>query len=110
MPHLDVLWNGGENVGLSPATGAMAAGVPVVASTPTNCEIIPKMFRLPDPLGIQLAAPLARHTDHIADAQLVLPRAANRQQFNRSEWSNSTRSCIQRCVPNNRVIQARVHW
>ena len=42
MPHLDVLWNGSENVGQSTAIlEAMAAGVPVIASdTPTNRELV----------------------------------------------------------------------
>lgn len=42
MPHLDVLWNGSENVGQSAAIlEAMAAGVPVVASdTPANRELV----------------------------------------------------------------------
>jgi glycosyltransferase involved in cell wall biosynthesis len=42
MPHLDVLWNGGENTGPSVAIlEAMSAGVPVVASdTPSNRELV----------------------------------------------------------------------
>jgi glycosyltransferase involved in cell wall biosynthesis len=42
MPHLDVLWNGSENIGHSAAIlEAMAAGVPVIASdTPTNRELV----------------------------------------------------------------------
>jgi glycosyltransferase involved in cell wall biosynthesis len=74
MPHLDVLWNGGENVGLSPAIlDAMAAGVPVVASdTPTNSELVVKNetgYLIP--LGIRSGrAARARHTDRIfTDAQ-----------------------------------------
>jgi len=41
-PHLNVLWNGSENVGPSASIlEAMAAGVPVVASdTPTNRELV----------------------------------------------------------------------
>jgi glycosyltransferase involved in cell wall biosynthesis len=42
IPHLDVLWNGSENVGQSAAiVEAMAAGAPVVASdTLTNRELV----------------------------------------------------------------------
>ena len=76
MPHLDVLWNGGENVGVSPAIlEAMAAGVPVVASdTPTNCElVVENETGYLIPLGIRSGrAARARHTDRIfTDAQLV---------------------------------------
>jgi glycosyltransferase involved in cell wall biosynthesis len=76
VPHLDVLWNGGENVGVSPAIlEAMAAGVPVVASdTPTNCELVAeKETGYLIPLGIRSGrAARARHTDQIfTDAQLV---------------------------------------
>lgn len=81
MPHLDVLWNGGENVGLSPAIlDAMAAGVPVVASdTPTNRElVVENETGYLIPLGIRSGrAARARHTDHIfTDAQLVTRLAA----------------------------------
>jgi glycosyltransferase involved in cell wall biosynthesis len=76
VPHLDVLWNSGENVGVSPAIlEAMAAGVPVVASdTPTNCELVVENdtgYLIP--LGIRSGrAARARHTDQIfTDAQLV---------------------------------------
>jgi glycosyltransferase involved in cell wall biosynthesis len=77
MPHLDVLWNGGENVGLSPAIlDAMAAAVPVVASdTPTNSELVmPNETGYLIPLGIRSGrAARARHTDRIfADPQLAL--------------------------------------
>ena len=76
MPHLDVLWNGGENVGLSPAIlDAMSVGVPVVASeTPTNCElVVENETGYLIPLGIRSGrAARARHTDHIfTDAHLV---------------------------------------
>jgi glycosyltransferase involved in cell wall biosynthesis len=41
-PHLDVLWNGSDNIGHSSAIlEAMAAGVPVIASdTPANRELV----------------------------------------------------------------------
>jgi glycosyltransferase involved in cell wall biosynthesis len=76
MPHFDVLWNGGENVGLSPAIlDAMAVGVPVVASdTPTNCElVVEKETGYLIPLGVRSGrAARARHTDRIfTDTQLV---------------------------------------
>jgi glycosyltransferase involved in cell wall biosynthesis len=76
MPHFDVLWNGGENVGLSPAIlDAMAAGVPVVASdTPTNSElVVENETGYLIPLGIRSGrAARARHTDRIfSDAQLA---------------------------------------
>jgi glycosyltransferase involved in cell wall biosynthesis len=76
MPHLDVLWNGGENVGLSPAIlDAMAASVPVVASdTPTNGElVVENETGYLIPLGIRSGrAARARHTDRIfTDPQLV---------------------------------------
>jgi glycosyltransferase involved in cell wall biosynthesis len=76
IPHLDVLWNGSENTGLSPEIlDAMAAGVPVVASdTPTNSElVVEKQTGYLIPLGIRSGrADRARHTDHIfTDTQLV---------------------------------------
>ncbi len=75
MPHLDVLWNAGENVGQSAAIlEAMAAGVPVVASdTPANRELIAdgKTGYL-IPLGTRAGrAARARLTDQIfTDADL----------------------------------------
>jgi glycosyltransferase involved in cell wall biosynthesis len=76
MPHFDVLWSGGENVGLSPAIlEAMAAGVPVIASdTPTNRElVVEKETGYLIPLGTRSGrAARARHTDHIfSDPQLA---------------------------------------
>jgi glycosyltransferase involved in cell wall biosynthesis len=75
MPHLDVLWNAGENAGQSLAIlEAMAAGVPVVASdTPCNRELIieNKTGHLV-PLGSRAGrAPRARATDRLfTDAAL----------------------------------------
>jgi glycosyltransferase involved in cell wall biosynthesis len=85
MPHLDVLWNGGENVALSPAIlEAMASGVPVVASdTPTNRElVIENETGYMIALGIRSGrAARARHTDHIfSDAQLVARLSAAARQ------------------------------
>ena len=76
MPLLDVLLNGGENVGLSPAIlDAMASGVPVVASdTPTNSElVVENETGYLIPLGIRSGrAARARHTDLIfTDDQLA---------------------------------------
>jgi glycosyltransferase involved in cell wall biosynthesis len=92
MPHLNVLWSGGENVGLSPAIlGAMAARVPVVASdTPTNRElVVENETGYLIPLGIRSGrAARARHTDRIfTDAQLVgrlgaAARQRTAEQFN----------------------------
>lgn len=81
MPHLDVLWNGGENVGLSPEIiDAMAAGVPVVASdTPTNRELVPASdtdYLIP--LGNRSGrAVRARHTDHIFTDPALVARLAS---------------------------------
>jgi glycosyltransferase involved in cell wall biosynthesis len=81
MPHLDVLWNGGENVGLSPAVmDAMSAGVPVVASdTPTNRElVVENETGYLIPLGTRSGrAARARNTDRIFnDVQLAARLAA----------------------------------
>jgi glycosyltransferase involved in cell wall biosynthesis len=81
MPHLDVLWNGGENVGLSPAViDAMSAGVPVVASdTPTNRElVVSKETGYLIPLGARSGrAARARNTDQLfTDAQSAARLAA----------------------------------
>lgn len=69
MPHLDVLWNAGENVGLSPAVmEAMSAGVPVVASdTPTNRElVVSKETGYLIPLGTRSGRAIrARNTDQL---------------------------------------------
>jgi glycosyltransferase involved in cell wall biosynthesis len=85
MPHLDVLWNGSENVGLSPAVmEAMSAGVPVVASdTPTNRElVVPKKTGYLIPLGTRSGrAERARNTDQIfTDTQSAVQLAAAARQ------------------------------
>ena len=75
LPHLDVLWNGSDNVGQSAAIlEAMAAGVPVIASdTPTNREVVvdgETGYLIP--LGTRAGrAAQARHTDRVfADREL----------------------------------------
>jgi glycosyltransferase involved in cell wall biosynthesis len=82
MPHFDVLWNGGENVGLSPAImQAMAAGVPVIASdTPTNRElVVENETGYLIPLGVRSGrAARARNTDRIfTDEQFAARLRAN---------------------------------
>ena len=78
MPHVDVLWNGSENVGLAPAVmDAMAAGVPVVASdTPTNRElVVERETGYLIPLGVRSGrAVRARHTDQIFSDQELAQR------------------------------------
>ena len=75
MPHLDVLWNGSENVGQSAAIlEAMAAGVPVIASdTPSNRELVidgETGYLIPPGTRAGRAA-RARYTDHVfTDAEL----------------------------------------
>jgi glycosyltransferase involved in cell wall biosynthesis len=92
LPHLDVLWNGGENVAQSATIlQAMAAGVPVVASdTPTNRElVVDGETGYLIPLGTRSGrAARARNTDRIfTDSSLSgrLSSAARdraTQQFN----------------------------
>jgi glycosyltransferase involved in cell wall biosynthesis len=81
MPHLDVLWNGAENVGLSPEIiDAMVAGVPVVASdTPTNRElVVENETGYLIPLGNRSGrAVRARHTDRIFGDPALGSRLAN---------------------------------
>jgi glycosyltransferase involved in cell wall biosynthesis len=81
VPHLDVLWNGSENVGQSAAIlEAMAAGVPVIASdTPVNRElVIDGETGYLIPLGTRAGrASRARHTDRIfSDGELAKRLAA----------------------------------
>jgi glycosyltransferase involved in cell wall biosynthesis len=85
MPHLDVLWNGSENRGVSMAMlEAMAAGVPVVASdTPCNRELVVEGetgFLIP--LGSRAGrAARARCTDRIfTDAEFAGRLAATSHQ------------------------------
>lgn len=80
MPHLDVLWNGGENVGQSAAIlEAMAAGVPVIASdTPTNREVVvdgETGYLIPFGTRAGRAA-RARHTDRIFSEHELAARLA----------------------------------
>lgn len=101
MPHLDVLWNGSENVGQSAAIlEAMAAGVPVVASdTPTNRElIIEGETGYLIPLGTRAGrAARARHTDRIfSDAPLAkrLAEAARNRVHERFNLEQFVRNHI----------------
>ncbi len=92
MPHFDVLWNGGENVGQSAAIlEAMAAGVPVVASdTPTNRElVVENETGYLIPLGIRAGrAARARHTDQIfTDTQLTARLAAAGRERSADQFS-----------------------
>jgi glycosyltransferase involved in cell wall biosynthesis len=108
VAHLDVLWNGSENVGQSPAIlDAMAAGVPVVASdTPTNRElIVENETGYLIALGVRSGrAARARHTDRIfSDHELKcrLSRAAhqraaqhfNARRFISNYWDMYSRIC-----------------
>jgi glycosyltransferase involved in cell wall biosynthesis len=78
MPQLDVLWNGGENAGLSMAVlEAMSAGVPVVASdTPANRElVVENETGYLVPLHTRAGrAVRARHTDRIFNAPALATR------------------------------------
>lgn len=88
LPHLDVLWNGSENVGQSAAIlEAMSAGVPVVASdTPANRELVSEdETGYLIPLGTRAGrAARARHTDHILSDKALATRL-----------SESARKCLQ---------------
>ena len=85
IPHLDVLWNGSENVGQSAAIlEAMAAGVPVIASdTPTNRELVidgETGYLIPPGTRAGRAA-RARCTDHIfTDVELAARLATASQR------------------------------
>jgi glycosyltransferase involved in cell wall biosynthesis len=80
MPHLDVLWNGSENIGLSISIlEAMAAGVPVVASD-TACHrelVIEGETGYLIPLGTRAGrAARARRTDRIFNDRTVASKLA----------------------------------
>jgi glycosyltransferase involved in cell wall biosynthesis len=93
--HLDVLWNGSENVGQSAAIlEAMAAGIPVVASdTPTNRELVAdgETGHL-IPLGTRAGrAARARFTDHIfTDRELAASLALQAAKRAAEHCSSST--------------------
>ena len=100
MPHLDVLWNGSENVGHSSAIlEAMAAGVPVIASdTPTNRElVVENETGYLIPLGNRAGrAARARLTDRIfTDATLVARLGAGGQRRVAEDF------CPERMVENH---------
>jgi glycosyltransferase involved in cell wall biosynthesis len=95
LPHLNVLWNGSENIGPSPAIlEAMAAGVPIIASdTPTNRELMVEVeTAYLIPLGNRAGrAARARLTDRIfVDAELA----------NRLSHAAQKRTAEQFCVQN----------
>jgi glycosyltransferase involved in cell wall biosynthesis len=82
MPHLDVLWNGSENVSQSVAIlEAMAAGVPVIASdVPVNRELVVEgETGYLIPIGSRAGrAARARHTHRIfTDKKLAARLAAS---------------------------------
>jgi glycosyltransferase involved in cell wall biosynthesis len=98
MPHLDVLWNGSENRGVSIAVlEAMAAGVPVVASdTPCNREpVVEGETGFLIPLGSRAGrAARAGCSDRIfTDAEL-----ANRM-------SSASRQRVAECFDAERMIR-----
>jgi glycosyltransferase involved in cell wall biosynthesis len=87
MPHMDVLWSGDDNVGVSIAMlEAMAAGVPIVASdVPVNREIVVHgETGYLVPLGVRSGrADRARITDRLFTDSALLGRmsAAARQRI-----------------------------
>jgi glycosyltransferase involved in cell wall biosynthesis len=95
MPHLDVLWNGSDNRGVSIAVlEAMAAGVPVIASdVPVNRElVIHGETGYLIPLGRRSGrADRARYTDGLfTDAQLAA-RIATASKGRVADRFNTTR-------------------
>jgi len=78
LPHLDCLWNAGENTGPAVAIlEAMAAGVPVIASdTPANRElVVENETGHLIPLGTRAGrAARARAMDHIFNDAELAPR------------------------------------
>ena len=77
MPHLDVLWNGSEDVSHSISIlEAMAAGIPVVASdTPFNREFVEGESGYLIPLGSRAGrAARARSTDRVFTDAIIASR------------------------------------
>jgi glycosyltransferase involved in cell wall biosynthesis len=78
LPHLDLVWHGGNREGMSSGlTEAMAAGVPVVASdTPANRELI-----IPGDSGFLVQtgnrAGLARHANKLLNDVDLRKRIGN---------------------------------
>jgi glycosyltransferase involved in cell wall biosynthesis len=107
MPHLDVLWNGSDNVGQSSAIlDAMAAGVPVIASdTPTNQElVVENETGYLIPLGNRAGrAARARLTDGIfTDVTLAARLAAGGQRRVAEDF------CAERMMENHMRIYENV--
>ncbi len=94
-PHLNVLWNGSENVGLSPAIlEAMAAGVPVIASdTPTNRELV-----IEDDTGYLI--PLGNRAGRAARARLTDRIFVDVELAERLSRASQKRAAEQFCVQN----------
>jgi len=106
-PHLDVLWDGRENVGPSMSIlEAMSAGVPVVASnTPSNRELIvdnETVFLIP--LGTRAGrAARARHTDRIFNDPDVAARLSAAAHKRAGEHF-----CLQHCLQKFADLYAQI--
>ena len=97
MPHLDVLWNGSENVSQSVAIlEAMAAGVPVIASdVPVNRELVAEGENgYLIPIGSRAArAARARLTARIFDNEELAARLSAAVLARSSESYSSEQIC-----------------
>ena len=116
MPHLDVLWNGSENRGLSIAIlEAMAAGVPVIASdTPCNRELVVEgETGYLIPLGSRAGrAARARWTDRIfTDAALAASACRGvasrvwRKRFSAERMTSEYEQLYRVCDPKRLLIR-----
>jgi glycosyltransferase involved in cell wall biosynthesis len=95
LPHVNVLWNAGENVGQSAAIlQSMAAGVPaIVSDTPTNRElVIEGATGYLIPLGTRSGrAVRARKTDRIFTDSSLSARLATAARERATQQFNSER-------------------